>query len=105
MILWSVIGVVLLVLILLIILIVVERRRMDRGIIVSSSYKRIIITGIIATVVSIIGMAAFYFLEIPFPIGLPILGMGIVYIVAGIIYRNEWMKWIKVYSETIRKQP
>ena len=104
MILWSVIAVVLLVLALLIILIIVERKRIDRGIIVSSNYKRIIITGIVAVLVGIIGTAMFYFLEIPFAIGLPILGMGIVYIVAGVIYRKEWMKWIKVYSQTQRRQ-
>ncbi|GAG48609.1 unnamed protein product, partial [marine sediment metagenome] len=90
-------------LVLLIVLIVVERRRMDRGIIMSSNYKRIIITGIVAVLVGIGGTVVFYFTEIPFAIGLPVLGMGIVYIVAGVIYRNEWMKWIKVYSQSQRR--
>ena len=104
MILWSVIAVVLLVLALLIILIIVERRRMDRGIIVSSHYKRIVITGIVAVLVGIIGTLVFHLVEeTHFAIGLPILGMGIVYIVAGVIYRNEWMKWIKVYSQMQRR--
>ena len=103
MILWSVIAVSLLVLILLIILIIFERRRIDKGIIVSNNYKRITIAGIITVLVGIIATAVFYLLDIPFVIGLPVLGMGIVYIVAGIIYRSEWMKWIKVYSQMQRR--
>ncbi len=103
MILWSVIAVVLLVLILLIILIIFERRRIDKGIIVSSNHKKVTIAGIIAILVGFIGMAVLFLLDIPFVIGSPVLGTGIVYIVAGIIYRSEWTKWIKVYSQTQRR--
>jgi len=104
MIIWSVIAVVLLVLILLIILIIIERRRMDRGIIVSSNYKKIILTGIVAVLVGIIGTVVLHLLEeTHLAIGLPVPGMGIVYIVAGVVYRNEWIKWIKVYTQTQRR--
>jgi hypothetical protein len=103
MIVWSVVVVEILVLVLLIILILMERRRLDRGIIVASNYKKIIITGIVAVIISLGGMALLYFIEVPFAIGLPVLGMGIVYLVAGVVYRKEWLKWLEVYSQTQRR--
>ena len=102
MVIWSVSGVLLLVLILSIIIILVERRRINRGIVVASNYLKILIMGIIIALVSIVGMAVLFVLQIPFFIGTPLLGMGIVYMVAGLIYRKEWMEWIKSYSELPR---
>ena len=103
MIIWSVWGVVLLVIILSIIIIIVERRSIDRGIIVSSNYRKLLITGITIVLVSIIGMAVLFVLEIPVFIGTPILGMGIVFVVAGLVYRKEWIKWVHSYSELERR--
>ncbi len=105
MVIWSVSGgVSLLFITLLVIIILAERRRIDRGIIVSSNYLKLIITGITTVLVSIGGMVALFFLEIPFYIGMPLLGMGVVYMGVGLIYRKEWMKWTKSYIESQRKQ-
>lgn len=97
MIVWSVIAVVVLVLVLSIIIVIMQRNRLQKGIVVSSNYLKIIITGIVTVLISIGGMVALYFSQIPFPIGLPLLGMGIVYLVAGFIYRNEWVKLTRMY--------
>ena len=99
MIIWIVWGVVLLVIILSIIIIIVERSRIERGIMVSVNYRKLLITGMIIMLVSIAGMAVLFVLDIPVFIGTPVLGMGIVYIVAGLIYRKEWIEWIKLYGE------
>ena len=99
MLIWIVGGVTLLVFILAIIIIIVERRRIDEGILVSSNYRKLVVMGIIIAFCGIVGMAVLFFLKIQFFIGAPILGMGIVYMVAGLVYRKEWMKWMHSYSD------
>jgi len=82
----------LLVLVLGVIIVLIERKRISRGILVSSNYLKICIAGITIVILSVGAMVAFYILKIPFYIGLPLFGMGIVYLSAGLVYRHEWKK-------------
>ena len=102
MLIWSILGVGLLLLILITVIIIIERRRINSGIIIASNYIKLLVAGIIIMLLSIGGMVmlALFFPEIPFYIGMPLLGMGVVYIVVGLVYRKEWIKWVDSYSQS-----
>jgi hypothetical protein len=96
---WCVWGMAILAVLLLIIIIVIERMRFDRGIVVSSDYRKVIIAGIVVMIIGAIGTVVFFIIDIPFIIGIPIILIGIAYIVAGLVYKKEWLKWLHSYTE------
>ena len=98
------IGVVLFIVIaLMAVIVVIERKRINDGIVISSHYPKIFVTGASVTVAGILAMVLFYFIEVPVLFGFPVMTMGLGYLSAGFVYRREWLKWVHSYAELERK--
>jgi len=69
-----------------------ERKRKSEGVLVSSNYRRLCIMGITILIVSVGVMIAFFTLQIPFLIGLPLFATGIACLIIGLVNRHEWNK-------------
>ena len=94
---WSLGGVLIIVIVLLVVIILIERRRVHEGIVISSHYRKLLIAGAGITAAGVAAMAAFYFLDVPFYIGVPLVAIGLSYLFAGFVYRHEWTKWVRSY--------
>ena len=81
-----------LVLVLWVVIAIMERKRKSEGVLVSSNYRRLCIMGITIVIVSIGAMIAFYILQIPFLIGVPLFATGIACLIIGLVNRREWNK-------------
>ena len=94
---WSLGGVLFVVVVLVVVLILVERRRVNEGILISSHFRKVLIAGTVITAAGAAATVVFYFLDIPFYAGIPLLVTGLSYLFAGFVYRREWTQWVRSY--------
>ncbi|MFC1871357.1 hypothetical protein ACFLYF_03030 [Chloroflexota bacterium] len=54
------------------------------------NYRTFFIMGVIWTPIGIISTVVYFLLQIPFYIALPLLAMGLIYLVIGLTNRDKW---------------
>ncbi len=72
-----------------IVMVLVAKKRAKEGKTIGSSYRGLYNFGRIIVTLSIIIMAIFFLLQIPFYIGLPFFAVGVTFLVVGLVNRNK----------------
>jgi len=55
-------------------------------------YRAFFIIGLVFLPTGLAMMMVYFFIEIPFEIGLPLFALGLIYLIIGLINRNKWKK-------------
>jgi len=73
-------------------LLVVLRKRKKAGKTGETDYKAFFIVGIAFLPTGIVMVIMYFLAEIPFEIGLPLVALGLIYLVMGLANRDKWKK-------------
>ena len=71
-------------------LIVVLRRRKRRGKAEGTDYKAFFVMGLVFLPTGLAMMIVYFFVEIPFEVGLPLFALGLMYLIVGLVNRDKW---------------
>jgi hypothetical protein len=73
-------------------LLVVLRKRKKAGKTRETDYKAFFIMGMAFLPTGVAMMLMYFLAEIPFEIGLPLVALGLIYLVIGLVNRDKWKK-------------
>ena len=68
------------------------RKRKRAGKAGENDYKAFFILGLAFLPTGLAMMLVYFFVEIPFEVGLPLFALGLIYLVIGLIHRDKWKK-------------
>jgi hypothetical protein len=73
-------------------LLVVLRKRKKAGKTGETDYKAFFIMGIAFLPTGVAMMLMYFLVETPFEIGLPLVALGLIYLIIGLVNRDKWKK-------------
>jgi FtsH-binding integral membrane protein len=68
------------------------RKRKRSGKAGETDYKAFFILGLAFLPTGLAMMLVYFFVEIPFEVGLPLFALGLIYLVIGLVHRDKWKK-------------
>ena len=68
------------------------RKRKRSGKAGETDYKAFFILGLAFLPTGLAMTLVYFFVEIPFEVGLPLIALGLIYLVIGLVHRDKWKK-------------